>query len=276
MQVNENVYKLANGTLRKIEDEFGHSYWHDEYGYSVGVTTILSETLPTPFGLKQWYQTEDKYTIEKVFKEAQEQGSLTHALIEELNQAKQIDLTEERLETKKQVTAYIEWVRNWKPEQMQTEQVIFYIDKNMQYAGTIDIVAMIDGVRTLIDIKTSNQVGISAFLQVEAYKKAYEQSYGEKIEKTLILQLGTSHRTLNTRKPIMDRPSNGVGWKIHEHPKTEQDFELTYRMWLMLQDGVYPEPPKVVEFPKTVKLFDEAELHPRVQEQLKEARNGTS
>lgn len=276
MKVNEQEFKLANGTLRKIEDEFGHSYWHDEFGYSVGVTTVLQETLPTPYGLKQWYQTEDKYTIEKVFKEATEQGSKTHGFIEMLNLAQEVDLSEESITTKMQVTAYIDWVRNWQPQEMQTEQVIFYMDKTTQFAGTIDIVARIDGVLTLIDIKTSNQVGISAFLQVSAYAEAYEQSYGEKIEKTLIVQLGTSHRTLNTRSPIMGKPSNGVNWKVHEHPKEYKDFKLTYDMWMMLQDNVYPEPPKVVEYAQKVKLFEIGQLHERMQKQAKEVQDGSA
>lgn len=265
MQVNENTYKLANGTLRKVEDEFGHSYWHDDYGYSAGATTILSETLPTPYGLKQWYQTEDKYTIEKVFKEAQEQGTLTHQIIEQLNLAKEVDISQERAETKKQVTAYMEWVRTWQPEKIQTEQVCFFINDDMQYAGTIDIVARIDGILTLIDLKTSNQIGISAHLQVAAYAQAYEQSYGEKIEKTLILQLGTTHRTLNSRNPIMGRPSNGVAWKIHEHNRTIEDWNLTYKMWMMMHDNIYPEPPKVIEYPEKVKLFEVGQLHERMQ-----------
>lgn len=267
MKVNNIEVELANGILRKVEDEFGHSYWHDEHGYCAGVTTILGDTLPTPFGLKEWYQTQDKYTIEKVFKEAQEQGSLTHSIIERLNLAQTVDLTEETLLTKKQVTAYAEWVRLWKPEEMQTEQVIFYKDKDIQFAGTVDIVARIDGVLTLIDIKTSNQVGISAYLQVEAYKQAYKASYNEEIEKTLILQLGTTHKTINERTKIMNRASNGIGWKIHEHNKTWKDFELTYNMWLMLQDYVYPEPPKVIEYPASLKIFDAKQLHPRLQKE---------
>lgn len=270
MKVNEKIYKLANGTLRKVEDEFGHSYKHDEHGYCVGVTTVLQETLPTPIGLKEWYKTSDKFDIEKVFKEAQEQGTTTHQLIEMLNMAQTVELEEENLTTKKQVTAYVEFVRYWKPTEMQTEQVIFYLDEGMKYAGTIDIVARIDGVLTLIDIKTSNIVGISAFLQVEAYAKAYEQSYGEKIEKTLILQLGTSHRTIN-KKTIMDRPSNGIGWKIHEHPKNFKDWKLTYDMWLMLQDGIYPEPPKVIEYPERIQLFEPKDLHERIRKEIGQA-----
>lgn len=271
MIVNEQSYTLANGKIRRIEDEFGHSYWHDEYGYSVGVTTILSETLPTPFGLKEWYKTQDKYTIEKVFKEAQEQGTKTHGYIELLNKAEEIDITNENLETKQQITAYVDWVRNWQPDQMQTEQIIFYLDKEMQYAGTVDIVAMIDGKRVLIDIKTSNQVGLSAYLQVQAYAKAYEASYGEKIDHTLILQLGTLHKTLNNRTPILGKPSNGIGWKIHETklevdkqsiPVTFDDFALTYKMWLMM-NGKYPEPPKTVEYASKVKLFNIEQIHER-------------
>ena len=171
----------------------------------------------------------------------------------------------------------MDFVRNWQPEEMQTEQVIFYIDKNIQFAGTIDIVARIEyeGKKylVLIDLKTSNQVGLSAHLQVEAYAKAYEQSYGEKIEKTLVLQLGTSHKTLNNRTPILGRPSNGIGWKVHEHNKTYEDFELTYKMWMMMNDNVYPEPPKVVEYPDKIKLFEVGQLHARLQEEAKKNDN---
>lgn len=67
--------------------------------------------------------------------------------------------------------------------------------KEVRYAGTIDHLFVIDGVRTLVDIKTSNSVYPINTIQLAAYKlgtpeqdKEYIADF-EKVEKCLILHL---------------------------------------------------------------------------------------
>ena len=261
MVINEKQVKLRNGKLKRIEDEFGHSYWHDELGYVVGVTTVLQEALPVPIGLKLYWQNTERGYAEQRLEQATQHGSTVHQLIERLNDGEAIETADLSDPVKRDLVSYQEWFREWNPDKVESEQVLFYKDgeNDMRFAGTLDLVCDIDGARTLIDFKTASVVGLSAFLQVEAYAKAYEQSYGLKIDKTMVLQLGTSHKKINKRTPILGKPSNGVGWKMHEVDRKQYSFDVfrhVYEIFLLVNDG-YPEPPKVVEYPKIFKLYDE-------------------
>lgn len=259
MKVNQREYALKNGKVRRIEEEFGHSYWHESKGWAAGVTTILSEALPTPLGLKLYWQNMDRAQIERTLERAQEHGSTVHNFIDHLNQGEKIEVGDQPVAVKKDLASYIEWFRTYQPEEVESEQVTFYDDGALMFAGTTDMVFLMNGKRVLLDIKTSNQVGLSAFLQVTAYAQAYEQSYGDTIDELLILQLGTAHKKLNTRTTVLDKPSNGIGWKIYQVDQTKyswQHFQQVYDTWLMIHDG-YPEPPKVVEYPDTFQLLEE-------------------
>lgn len=61
---------------------------------------------------------------------------------------------------------------------------------DLDYGGTLDLVAEIDGVVTLIDHKTGNFVPKNVALQLEAYAHAWDLLHPEQpIERTMVLQL---------------------------------------------------------------------------------------
>ncbi len=57
-------------------------------------------------------------------------------------------------------------------------------------AGTVDCVGQLRGKRVLIDFKTSNSIYPEMELQVAAYVKAWEETYGSAIEDVKILRIG--------------------------------------------------------------------------------------
>lgn len=276
MIVNNKQATLASGKVRKIEDKWDWAYFSDEYGYAVSVTTMLGEAMPIGVGLKEYWKRGDKYTMEKDFERAAEHGRKVHGYVQQLNYGQEIDLSEESAAVHKDVAAYVEFVRHWNPSEMQTEQIVFYSDDKMQFAGTVDIVCRVDGKLVLIDLKTSNSISNSHYLQVLAYAKAYEQSYGEKIDHVFVLQLGSKTKTLNMRTPILGKPSNGVGWKVYEIPThyTFESFNNIYKVWLAEHGNEYPSPPKETTYPDKMKLFDIKDLHPRVQQEIQEMEMG--
>ncbi len=83
--------------------------------------------------------------------------------------------------------AFREWWDLRKPEPLATEYRIYH--KILRYAGTADLVCLINGKMTLVDYKTSAQVNSKlCAVQLEGYDRAFE-SHGIKIEDRLILHL---------------------------------------------------------------------------------------
>jgi len=71
--------------------------------------------------------------------------------------------------------------------ELSDSEVFVYSTK--RYAGTIDILGSWYGQNLLLDLKTSKKVHTNHKMQVIAYKKAYEELYGEKIDFVGILRL---------------------------------------------------------------------------------------
>lgn len=63
-----------------------------------------------------------------------------------------------------------EWARDHNVTPLMTEQTVW--SRTHRYAGTLDLVADVDGVRTLIDFKTSKSIYAEAHLQNVAYQVA--------------------------------------------------------------------------------------------------------
>lgn len=79
-----------------------------------------------------------------------------------------------------------EWTANHTVEAIMVEQAI--IHKKMGYGGTPDWYGTVDGVKTLIDIKTSAGVYTQHWVQLAAYKLALEE-LGHTVERIAVLHL---------------------------------------------------------------------------------------
>lgn len=121
---------------------------------------------------------------EKVLNRAAERGTIVHNAIENYIKFGITDCPHEFIGY---FNAYLKWCRDYKPEILHSEQQTYH--KFMRYAGTIDCICMIDGLKILVDYKTSAAVNrMLTGVQTEAYAKAYE-THGEKIDKKAILHL---------------------------------------------------------------------------------------
>ncbi len=80
-------------------------------------------------------------------------------------------------EMKNAVNGFFEWAKKNKLQIIKSEQKIYH-DK-YKYAGTLDLEGLVNGKRTIIDIKTGNALYPEAFLQASAYLKAKEQETGK-------------------------------------------------------------------------------------------------
>lgn len=255
VNVNGVRYKLKQCEVVRFEDEFGHSYEIDGEPVA-GVTTLLGMGMPVEYGLLEYFKRTDKETQEDILIDAQERGSNVHQAIERLLMGESIPSSGFRRKREKfGVAAFIDFFSKVLPEDVVSEQVVAYKKGDIKFAGTLDMLCTINGKRILIDFKTSATHSIKNSFQVQAYKAAIEQSTDEKIDDCYLLYLGTSHKGTRSKIDGNGLPNTGIGWSLVKSTHTFQDFGLAYRLALIMNDGKYPLPPKVVEFPETWRLL---------------------
>lgn len=85
------------------------------------------------------------------------------------------------------IESFLKWEIQHKVEYVYTERLVY--SPRHHYAGTVDIVAYVDGVLCVLDVKTSKSVYDEYALQVWAYAKALNEEFQEKVENCLILHI---------------------------------------------------------------------------------------
>lgn len=128
--------------------------------------------------------TEYGTVSERVLKQAAERGTSVHNSIKDFIRYGINTVNED-------FAGYMDAFETWwdkaKPEAIGTEVRIYH--KIMRYAGTLDLIAMIDGKVTLVDYKTTSRViSKNCRVQLEGYSLALA-SHGIEVEQKAILHL---------------------------------------------------------------------------------------
>lgn len=227
-------------TIIKKEVDGSHYYFVDGEFYP-SVTRILEEAAPTPYSLKEWFKNNSIEKISAKQNESLEFGSKMHDAFEkllggvELNLEKNYQTTRE----KKHILSFVEWFRDNNPKVLNTEFTVASISQ--KYAGTLDLLCVINDERWLIDFKTSAAIYESYEWQVSAYKKAYEEMFATEIHHTGILKTGTRHKT---------------GYEFKEVNRPFAQFQTIYQTYLNVHGGTIPEPPSIDVYPTTISLYE--------------------
>ena len=161
--------------------EFPELTFRDEdHTYTLNGIEIPSvTTLMKPMSAET-YKTVDPDTLNR----AARRGTAVHNALE--NYAK-FDIEDIDPDLRGYFDAFLNWWELRKPEVIATECRLYH--KIMRYAGTADLICLIDGKVTLVDYKTSSQVNTKlCAVQLEGYDRAFE-SHGIKIDNRLILHL---------------------------------------------------------------------------------------
>ena len=99
--------------------------------------------------------------------------------------------------------AFVIWEEKEKWEWIASEETVW---SKKGYAGTLDAIAKKDGETWLIDFKTSNRIYEEYIMQLAAYKHAYEERTGTKVDKAGIFQTnretGVSEWKVYTKKEL--------------------------------------------------------------------------
>jgi len=117
------------------------------------------------------------------------------------------------------------------------------ISSKLGFAGTLDRVIDLDGKKILLDIKTSNSIYPSYWLQLSAYAKLLKEvaNDAKSIDTVGILWLNAKTRTEGKKGAVQ-----GIGWQLVTKTieEAEADWELfqaTHKLWLAMNEDVKPK-----------------------------------
>ena len=174
---------------KRVDRGNNHSYLLD--GEKVqGVTTVLSKSIPKPaliawaanesakFAVNQWDELATLPIVDRLERIKKEwrgvrdraalRGTEVHNLAEKVVHGEEVEVPDHLAG---HLEAYIQFLDDFQVVPVLVEKAVF--SRSYKYAGTFDLVAEIDGIRWLLDIKT-NASGVYAetALQLAAYRFA--------------------------------------------------------------------------------------------------------
>jgi hypothetical protein len=118
-----------------------------------------------------------------ILNRAAERGSLVHDATELVDDGTFVE-SEFREDLSEYIIGYQKFVEEHDYSVLESEIVVF--NHKYKYAGQLDRICMLDGKKTLLDIKTSSQRKPEWGLQLAAY----EMAYGQTLERRVALRLG--------------------------------------------------------------------------------------
>jgi hypothetical protein len=222
------MYQINDKQLTFLDSRF---YKTDDGGFVPSVTTIL-ECYPKGAAYYNWLKENGKDSDE-IRDEAGRRGSVVHKLTEDYDTGEEVQLVNKngsidyKLNEWAMFERYVEFRKRF---QFVTDCIeLNIISKDLGYAGTIDRVINMNGERILLDIKTSNAIYPSYWLQLAAYR-ALLYSAGIEVDKVAILWLNAKTRTEGKKGDIQ-----GIGWQMITKEDTKDDIALfyaTHQLWL--------------------------------------------
>lgn len=226
------IKNLKSNQLTFVDGRF---YTDEDGNYFPSATTLL-EAYPKPYALIQWMKDVGNKSDE-IRDAAGKRGSIVHQLTEEYDQGLECTLLDEygkpkySLEEWSMFERYVEFSQNHKPEHHLIEQT--FINSQLGFAGTIDRICTIDGKTYVLDIKTSNGIYNSYWLQLAAYRELYNASVKDsnmpKIDAVAILWLNAKTRTSGKNGAIQ-----GLGWQMVTETDTSNQwslFQAVQQLW---------------------------------------------
>lgn len=241
-----------DGELKQITLPDHRVYRRGEGVYYPSVTTIL-QYMPKNKFFEQWIK-DVGHNADLIMRRAGEEGTAVHNAAEELIKGGEVQWMDDYGKAKysllvwQMINKFVDAWKTMAPEVIATEEFTF--SDVHKYAGTADIIARIGDEVWLLDIKTSNSLHKSHELQLSAYAKAWEEMYGQKIDRTGIIWLKSTKRTASSK----DGAFQGKGWELKVVDNIDENFELfqlIYKLYLLEHPA---DEPSFQTYPLSVKL----------------------
>lgn len=204
------------GTVAK---EFKKTRTHTRYKLTSGkvvpgVTTILGVLAKPALIHWAWDLGSKGIDYRKYRDAAADVGTLAHAMIAAELGAEPPDLAAYSPETidkaENAILSFYEWQKNRDIRPILVEQPL--VSEQYRYGGTLDCLAMLDGVPTLLDIKTGKAIYPEMLHQLAAYRQLLLEN-GYEIQQAFILRVGRDETEGFDVKKVMDFEPH---WEIFE------------------------------------------------------------
>lgn len=242
--------KLYKPVIVRKEVEDSHYYFVDGKFFP-SVTTILSETLPTPFALRYWIGEVGNEFAAKRLQEAGERGTKIHEACGMLIKGEEINLEKDFPEKrdKKTLVGFLNWFADYQPQEWKAIPPETTVASSLGYAGTLDYGCLIKDKPFIIDFKTSASIYDSHKLQTIAYQNAVYEMTGVEAE------VGILHLNPRVKKGYTFH----TDLEIKNKPVTIEDFLKVFAVYKMLNGGVIKEPDLTEIYPPIIRLEQRVE-----------------
>ena len=127
----------------------------------------------------------DKYknVPKNILNKKADYGTKVHEAIEKLEKDGQLDISQLNIHQKIAIDQYIKLKNTFDIKVLEQEQIISY---KYEYCGRFDMIAIVDGKKSLCDIKTTSILDIEYLSWQLSY---YELAYGKKFEELYAIWL---------------------------------------------------------------------------------------
>lgn len=172
-----------------------HQHYHLKNGREViGVTTVIGQLNKPQLMMWAYKLAEKGIKFWEVTNHSKNIGTIAHYLIEckingELADKNYLaDFTKNEIDgAYRSYNLFSLWLRSNKVSFVESELQL--VSERYEYGGTIDIIAFVNGKKTLVDVKTGKNVFIEVNYQLSAYRQLYDENNRNKIQRAIILHL---------------------------------------------------------------------------------------
>jgi len=230
---------INKGRIEFVDNRF---YATENGNYVPSVTTIL-EAYPKDAAFFKWLKDVGQ-EADTIRDEAGKRGSLVHELTEKYDQHEEVTFVNQYGKPKYKMLEWAMFERyvdfcNTQTPKMRMMEMHFSSDV-LGFAGTVDRVLEINGKEYLVDIKTSNNMHESYWLQLAAYNELLKE-YDYQVDGVAILWLNAKTRTAGKGGAIQ-----GIGWQfltrtLEESAKDWQTFQTTFSLWKSINEDIKPK-----------------------------------
>lgn len=158
-------------------------FYDEKHEYELNGEKIPSVSELCRFATREIYGDISQYTLDN----AAERGKKVHKCTEELDKYGETSADEV---ASPYIRAYLKFLNDHRPTYLAIEKVL--ASPLMKFAGTLDRVAILKTVEgiSIIDIKSSSVVQkVLAKIQLNGYKRLYEETTGETVSHLFVLHL---------------------------------------------------------------------------------------
>lgn len=265
--------QLSNCQLTRVDLDTEHHYFVGN-DYYLSLTKILDLAAPFPEGLKNWLRNTDGQESLEYMNMTKDRGSKLHRALEELFLGWELTMAEYPTKYEREaIVSFIRTMRFLQPKEWRTEIVV--ADPKLKVAGTLDLWFRADKRRLDILLEPTKHLRIAndnfelknplegkpqIISAIIDYKFAARNAYNHKV------QVAGYKKMFNDSYKNLPKATRAYTWRYsatHKNKFDMQESRLRYSSFKRIYEtcldylGKYPEPPELVVYPDTVRLFKE-------------------